>query len=50
MLSYYVINYDKFRKVMQGTEKEALNCLYCIVILVKLKAFKPLITVMIDAL
>ncbi len=24
MLSYYVINYEKFRKVMQRTEKEAL--------------------------
>ncbi len=25
MLSYYVIYYDKFRKIMQWTEKEALN-------------------------
>ncbi len=30
MLSYYVIYYEKFRKVMQQTEKEALNgkCVY----------------------
>ncbi len=25
MLSYYVIYYEKFRKVMQQTEKEALS-------------------------
>ncbi len=28
MLSYYVIYYQKFKKVMQQTEKEALSCLF----------------------
>ncbi len=28
MLSYYVIYYEKFRKVMQRTEKEALNMVW----------------------
>ncbi len=27
MLSYYVIYYEKFKKVMQQTEKEAFNCI-----------------------
>ncbi len=25
MLSYYVVHHEKFKKVMQQTEKEALN-------------------------
>ncbi len=28
MLLYYVIYYQKFKKVMQQTEKEALSCLF----------------------
>ncbi len=30
MLSYYVIYFEKFRKVMQLSEKEALICLHFI--------------------
>ncbi len=30
MLLYYVIYYEKFRKIIQGTEKEALKCICCL--------------------
>ncbi len=30
MLSYYVIYYEKFRNVMQRTEKVALNLAFCL--------------------